>query len=335
MEMMPAERLFQMITGFAVSQAIYVAARLGIADMLKDGPKASDELAGAAGADRDALARLLRFLAGQAIFAERADGRFELTPLAECLQAGAPGSMRTRALFWGQESVWRPWGELLYSVKTGLPAFNHIYGVGAFDYLAHNPKAAEVFHETLRVQAQWESAAVVAAYDFSGMSSIVDVGCGDGWFIAAVLKAHPRMRGILFDEPYVIEKAKARIAAQKVGDRCELIAGNFFESAPAGGTVYVLKHIVHDWDDDRAIAILKNCRERMTHGGRILILECVVHSGNEPDIAKFIDVYMLVRHPGRERTESEYRALLAAAGFNLTRIVPTRSPVSVIEGVPV
>ncbi len=333
MEMMPAERLFQMITGFALSQSIYVAAELGIADLLEDGPKSGDELARAAGADRDALARLLRFLAGQDIFTERADGRFELTPLAECLRANAPGSLRTRALFWGQESVWRPWGELLYSVKTGLPAFNHIYGVGPFDYLAENPQAAAIFHETLRVQAQWESAAVVAAYDFSATSAIVDIGCGDGGFVAAVLRAHPRARGILFDEPHVIEKARARIAAEKIADRCELVAGNFFESAPAGGDVYALKHIVHDWDDDRAIAILKNCRERMPRGGRILLIETVVRPGNEPDIAKFLDVYMLVRHPGRERTESEYRALLTAAGFNPTRIVQTRSPVSVIEGV--
>jgi SAM-dependent methyltransferase len=334
MEMIPAERLFQMITGFAVSRAIYVAARLGIADLLKDGPKGSDELAQAVGADRHALPRLLRFLASQGVFVEGDDGRFALTPLAQCLQADAPGSMRTRTLFWGQESVWRPWGELLYSVRTGLPAFNHIYGVGPFDYLAQNPEAAEIFHETLRVQAQWESAAVVAAYDFSGMSNIVDIGCGDGWFVAAVLNAHPRMRGILFDEPHVIEKAKARIAAEKVGDRCELITGNFFESAPDGGDIYVLKHIVHDWDDDHAIAILKNCRNHMTHGGKILIIECVVRSGNEPDLAKFLDLYMLVRHPGRERTEGEYRDLLTAAGFNPTRVVPTRSQVSVIEGVP-
>jgi SAM-dependent methyltransferase len=334
MEMMPAERLFQMITGFAVSQAIYVAARLGIADLLKDGPKGTAELAKSAGADHGALYRLLRFLASQGIFAECDNGRFKLTSLGECLQTGAPDSMRDRAIFWGEEWIWRPWGELLYSVRTGLPAFDHIYGVGAFDYLAQNPKAAEIFHETIRAQAAWESAAVVAAYDFSGIGNIVDIGCGDGSLLAAILKANAGARGVFFDQSHVIEKASSLVEAAKVGDRCELVAGNFFESAPAGGDAYVLKHIVHNWDDARAIAILQNCRRCMTRGGRILILECVIRPGNEPDMAKFIDVHMLVRQPGRERTEGEYRDLLTAAGFNPTRIVPTRSQVSVIEGVP-
>jgi SAM-dependent methyltransferase len=242
--------------------------------------------------------------------------------------------MRTRALFWGQESIWRPWGELLYSVRTGLPAFDHIYGVGAFDYLAANSEAAALYHETMNAQAEWESAAVVAAYDFSAARKIADVGCGDGSFVAAVLKAHRGARGVLFDQPHVIEKAKARLAADGLLDRCEPLAGNFFESAPAGGDVYVLKHVIHNWDDDRAIAILKNCRATVAKSGKILIVDCVIRPGNEPDLGKFIDVHMMVRQFGRERTESEYRALLAAAAFDLTRIVPTRSQVSVIEGVP-
>jgi len=278
--MLPAERLFQMITGFAVSQSIYVAAKLGIADLLKDGPKSSDELAKAAGADSAALQRLLRFLSSHGVFAEREDSRFTLTPLAECLQAGAPGSMRTRAIFWGEDWVWRPWGELLYSVKTGRPAFDHIYGVGAFDFFACNAEAAEIFHEAMQGQAKWESAAVVAAYDFSGISHIVDVGCGDGSLLASVLKANAAARGVFFDQSHVVEKARACIEAERIEDRSEWVAGNFFESVPAGGDVYVLKHIIHDWDDVRAVAILKNCRERMRRGGRVLIVDCVVRSGN-------------------------------------------------------
>lgn len=333
--LIPAEQLFRMITSFAVSRSIYVAAKLGIADLLKDGPKGSDELAKSVGADKGAVARLLRFLASVGIFAECEESRFKLTPVAECLQTGAPGSMRTRAIFWGEEWVWRPWGELLYSVRTGRPAFDHIYGVGAFEYFACNAEAAEIFDGTMRVQAQWASAAVVAAYDFSGMSNIVDVGCGDGSLLAAILKAHSGMRGVLFDRPGVIERARTLIETEDIGNRCEIVAGNFFESVPTGGDVYVLKHIIHDWDDDRAVTILKNCRYPMTKNGRILIIECVIRPGNEPDLGKLIDLHMLVRQSGRERTKSEYRALLADAGFNLTSVVPTRSQVSVIEGVPV
>jgi hypothetical protein len=241
--------------------------------------------------------------------------------------------MRTRAIFWGEEWVWRPWGELLYSVKTGLPAFDHIYGVGAFDFFAHDAEAAEIFNGVMRAQAEWESAAVVAAYDFSGISNIVDVACGDGSLLAAILKANAGMRGVLFDRPDVIERARVVIEAERVSHRCELVAGNFFESVPAGGDAYVLKHIIHDWDDGRAVTVLKNCRDHMTQGGRILIIDCVIRPGNEPDLGKFIDVHMLVRQFGRERTEGEYRSLFAAAGFNLTKVVPTRSHVSVMEGV--
>lgn len=334
MEMIPAERLFQMITGFAVSQAIYVAARLGIADLLKDGPKGTAELAKSAGADDGALYRLLRFLASQGIFAECDNDRFKLTPLGECLQTGASGSMRTWAIFWGEEWVWRPWGELLYSVRNGLPAVDRIYGVGAFDYLAEHPEAAEIFHETMNAQAAMASAAVVAAYKFAGACKIVDVGCGDGSFLAAVLKANPGARGVLFDQAHVIEKTKAVIEAESVGDRYELAAGNFFAAVPAGGDIYVLKLVIHDWDDDRAIAILKNCRDQMARDGKILLIERVLRPGNEPDPGRLIDLNMLVRQFGRERDESEYRSLLAAAGFKPTKIVPTFSQVTVIEGVP-
>jgi hypothetical protein len=330
---LPAERLFQMITGFAVSQAISVAARLGIADLLADGPKGGDELAAAVGADAGALSRVLRFLAGHGVFAEAADGRFELTPLARCLQAGAPGSMRARAIFWGEDWVWRPWGELLYSVRSGRPAFDHIYGTGAFDFLARNPRAGEVFHAAMSAQAAWEAAAVVAAYDFSTVDVIVEVGCGDGGLLSAILARHPRARGVFFDQPRVVERAKALVQATEVRERSAFVAGDFFESVPPGGRAYVLKHVIHDWDDARATGILQNCRRAMAGNGRVLIVEGIVGPANEPDLVKLLDLQMLVRQPGRERTAHEYRALLAAAGFGPTRIVPTRAQVSVIEGV--
>jgi|SRR5581483_3166627 hypothetical protein len=330
MEKSPAERLFQMITGFALSQSLSVAARLGIADLLKDGPRESHELAKSAGVDESALARLLRFLAGHGVFAECEGKRFKLTSLAECLQTGAPGSMRTRAIFWGEEWVWRPWGELLYSVQSGRPAFDRLYGTDAFDFFARNPDAAEIFQQTMTAQAAWEAAAVVAACDFSALHTIVEVGCGDGSLLAAILQANPRARGVFFDRPYAVEKAEMLVGARCAG-RCEFVAGNFFESVPAGGDGYILKHVIHDWDDAGATAILKNCRRHLGRDGRLLVVESILRPGNEPDPGRFIDLHMLVRQTGRERSESEYRELLAAAGFALARVVPTRTQVSVIE----
>ena len=333
MKSSPAEQLFQMITGFALSQSISVAARLGIADLLKDGPKGSDELAKSAGVDESALARLLRFLAGQGVFAECEGKRFKLTPLAECLQTSAPGSMRIRAIFWGEEWVWRPWGDLLYSVQSGRPAFDRVYGTNAFDFFARNPEAAEIFQQTMIAQAAWEAAAVVAACDFSALHTIVEVGCGDGSLLAAILHANPGAHGVFFDRAYAIEKARTLVGA-RFAERSEFVAGDFFASVPAGGNAYILKHVVHDWDDTGAAAILKNCRRHLGRDGRLFVVESILRPGNEPDLGKFIDLHMLVRQTGRERSESEYRDLLAASGFALKRVVSTRTEVSVIEGAP-
>ena len=333
MKSSPAEQLFQMITGFALSQSISVAARLGIADLLKDGPKGSDELAKSAGVDESALARLLRFLAGQGVFAECEGKRFKLTPLAECLQTGAPGSMRIRAIFWGEEWVWRPWGDLLYSVQSGRPAFDRVYGTNAFDFFARNPEAAEIFQQTMIAQAAWEAAAVVAACDFSALHTIVEVGCGDGSLLAAILHANPGAHGVFFDRAYAIEKARTLVGA-RFAERSEFVASDFFASVPAGGNAYILKHVVHDWDDTGAAAILKNCRRHLGRDGRLFVVESILRPGNEPDLGKFIDLHMLVRQTGRERSESEYRDLLAASGFALKRVVSTRTEVSVIEGAP-
>lgn len=327
MELTPAARLLQMITGFALARAVYAAAKLGIADRLKDGPRAVDELAKSAGADAGALRRLLRFLSSHGIFAERDDGRFELTPLAECLQSGAPGALRAWAIFWGEEWIWRPWGELLHSVKTGRPAFAHLYGVDPFEFLTRNPPAAAIYRDAMNTQAEWEAAAVAAAYDFSAAKKIVDVGGSDAALLRAVLKERPGARGILFDRPHAIERAGA-------ADGCELVAGDFFAAVPAGADVYILKHVLHNWDDERAVAILENCRAAMSGDGKVLVIESLLLPGNRPDPAKFLDLHMLVRQSGRERTESEYRALLGAAGFRATRIVPTRAQVGIVEGTP-
>lgn len=330
--LLPEQRLFHMITGFAVSRAIYVAAKLGMADLLHAGPKASDDLADALGVNRGALGRLLRLLVSAGVVSEDDDGRFALTTLGAPLRSGAPGSLQTWAIFWGEEWVWRPWGELLYSVRTGLPAFDHIYGMGTFEYFAANPEASEIFTRSLRAQAEMTTAAVMAAYDFSRFGHIVDVGGQDGSFLAAVLKANRRARGTLFDQPHVIERARGLMAGLE--DRCRLVPGDFFAEVPAGGDAYILKLVVHDWDDSQAITILRNIRRQTTRDGRLLMIEHIIRPGLSTDLVPLMDVQMLVRQRGRERAEREYRDLLAEAGFTVTRVAPTRSSVSVIEAVP-
>ena len=329
----PAVALRELIGGFRATQLIYVAAKLGIADLLKHGPKTSDELAESVGAQPHALYRVLRALAGLGIFEEGRDGRFDLTPLAEPLRTGVPGSLRAWAVINGGE--WqRSWGDLMYSVRTGRPAFDNVYGMGFWEYHDKNPETAESFNEGMSEIAERVLAGVVEAYDFSGATTAVDVGGGHGSLIAAILKANPHLRGVLFDKPAVVESARAAIEARGLAGRCELVAGDFFESVPGGADLHLLKWIIHDWDDDRAIMVLRSCRHALAGNGKLLVVERVIPPGNEPSEGKLGDIMMLVLMGGLERTEAEYRALFAKAGFTLTRIVPTASPFSVIEGVP-
>jgi hypothetical protein len=327
--------LLQKISGAWISQAIYVAAKLGIADLLKDGAKSSEALAKATDVDPDSLYRVLRALASIGLFAERENRHFELTPLAEYLQSDIPGSMRAIALMFGSEEWrWQPWGDILYSVKTGKPSFDHVFGMPVFAYLAQNPEAAAIFSEAMTSFTVMFSDAVIAAYDFSSIKTLVDVGGGQGSFLAAILKANPTLKGIVYDLPTVIAGAKPQIEASGLEGRCDMIAGDFFESVPAGADAYILKSVIHDWDDEHAIAILKNCHPAMTENGRLLLIENVLPSGNAPSFGKFLDLEMLLITPGgRERTEAEFRNLFEAAGFNLTKITPTQSQLSVIEGV--
>lgn len=331
----PAVALRQMLTAYRIPQSIYVAANLGIADLLKDGPKSSDELAAAAGANPDALHRLLRVLASVGVFAQVDQRRFTLTPLGALLQTGVPGSLWGEAVLTG-EWWWRAYGELLYTVKTGKPAHDHVYGMGVFEYFSQHPEAGEMFHTgTIAMRTQW-SMAVVAAYDFSGIHTLIDVGGGAGDLIAAILKANSIMCGVVFDLPYIIDDARAFVEAEGVAERCQVVAGDFFESVPAGGDAYILRFVMHGWQDERAAAILKNCRRAMPRQGKLLLVEGVIPEQAEqaPQVV-LGDLERLVMSGGRERTEAEFRALLDAAGFRLTKIVPTQSEVSVIEGVPV
>ena len=332
-ELSPQEHVVRLASGYWHTQAIYVAAKLGVADLLKDGPKTADELAPATGTHPRALYRLLRALASLGVFAEDDRSRFALTPMAECLRSDAPGSVRSLAILRG-EWQYEAWGRLLHSVRTGECAFESLYGAPLFDYLAAHPEKGKLFDEAMTGVHGRETAAMLDTYDFGGIGTLADVGGGNGEVIASVLKRYPAMRGILFDRPAVVERSKANLQAAGVADRCAVAAGDFFTSVPSGADAYLLRHIIHDWDDDKSAAILRNCRAAMGTGGRLLVVEGIVPPGNEPSVSKFFDLAMMVLPGGMERTADEYRHLFASAGFALKRIVPTATWVSVIEGAP-
>lgn len=331
----PPMALMQMIGGTWVSQAVYVVAKLGIADLLKDRPKSDRELAQATGTDARSLYRVLRALASIGVFAETEDGCFHLTPISAHLLTGSPGSMRDIAIMFGEAFHWQPWGDILHSVKTGKTAFGHVFGMEIFDYFTQNPEAGKIFDAAMTNFSVLLTATIVADYDFSSIRKIVDVAGGQGVLISNILKAHPTMQGVLFDLPETIEGSKAFIEAQGLSDRCELVSGSFFESVPIGGDAYIMKNIIHDWDDEQAIAILKNCHNAMVENGKLLLLETVIEPGIQTSQAKFVDLEMLIMAGGRERTEAEYRTLFAAAGFRLTNIFDTQANMNVIEGVRV
>jgi hypothetical protein len=325
--------LQDLILGKWIAQAVSVAAKLGIADLLKDGPRDCDELARANQVDAGALHRLLRALASVGVFVEVDDQRFGLTPMAEFLRSDVQGSLRAAATMAGEDWTWRPWGALYQSVKTAEPAFEPIFGAPPFAYLAGNPSAAAVFDEAMTGWSMQNSLAVANAYDFSQIGTLMDVGGGHGYLLATILKANPSLRGILLDTAEVIEGAKARIAAGGLTDRCAIVAGDFLTTLPEGADTCILKSVIHDWDDPHATTILRNCRQAVGPGGRVLLAEMVIPPGNDGHIGKLLDLEMLVMVGGRERTEADFRDLFATAGLRLARIVPTRSPTCVIEGI--
>jgi O-methyltransferase/methyltransferase family protein len=333
--MPPQLAVLQMASGYWVSRSIYVAAKLGIADLLKDSPKSCDELATATGTNAPSLYRVLRALASLGVFAETQPNHFTLTPLAACLQSDVPNSFRAFVIMLGEEQ-YRAWGELMHSVQTGGSSFEHIYGMNLYEYLAQNPESAKIFDEAMTNLSVTEIAGIAASYDFSSIQTLVDVGGGEGLLIASILKSNPTLKGVLFDRPDVIERAKPFLEAEGLLERCQLAAGNFFESVPEGGDAYILKHIILDWDDERAIGILKRCHKVMPDNGKLLVAEQVMPPGNQPFMGKFLDLHMLaVTSGGRERTEAEYRALFEKAGFKLTRVFPTQEEVSILEGIRV
>jgi ubiquinone/menaquinone biosynthesis C-methylase UbiE len=328
-EALPSLAMIRLIMGFWVSRAIYVAAKLGVADLLKDGAREIGELARATGSHGPSLHRVLRTLASVGIFAEVEPGRFATTPLGTTLQTDGPGSLRAWVSVQLGDEHYRAWGDAIHSVQTGESAFEHVFGMGVWQYRAQNIEHAKLFDTAMANLTRLYNAAVVSCYAFSKFDTIVDVGGGDGGLLIAILEANPRVKGVLFDLSHVADKARARITSAGLAGRCQVVAGDVFSSVPAGGDAYLLSRVIHDWDDARSIAILENCHRAMAATGRLLLVEGVVRAGNEPDLSKLFDLTMMVLAGGRERTAAEYRALLETAGFDLANIIPTLSVISV------
>jgi hypothetical protein len=328
----PPMQMMQMITGFWVSQAIYIAAKLRLADLVKAQPQTAAQLAVATGTHAPSLYRLLRALASVGVFVEDEQQRFALTPLAETLRSDLPGSLRAFAQSELGSEHFTAWGNLMHSVQTGEIAFDNHYRQNVWEYYAEHPDDAQTFNESMSGLTQMFNQAVLAAYDFSGIKKLVDIGGGAGGLLSSILATYPVLQGVLFDLPHVIAEAGPLLDAAGVRDRCELDSRDFFQEVTAGGDAYILKFIIHDWDDERAAAILRNVHSAMTDDGKLLLAETVVAPANQPDLSKFMDVNMLVMTGGRERTAKEFEQLLAQAGFRLTRIVPTASPIHIIEG---
>ena len=327
----PHAQVIQMAMGHWVSHIVYVAAKLNLADRLANGPMSADQLSGPTETDPSSLYRLMRTLASIGILTEDAEHRFALTPLGESMKSGAPGSARSTILTFANPWWVSGFGELMYSVQTGKSGFEKLLGMPIFDWFAKNPEEASLFSETMVGFHGAEPPAVAAAYDFSGLKTIVDVGGATGNLLTAVLSKYPESRGILYDLPHVVRDAPALIQARGLRDRITIKEGSFFDSIPSGGDAYMLSHIIHDWSEEQCLQILNNCRKAMNPSGRLLIIEMVLPEGNTSHPGKILDMMMLVGPGGRERTEQEYGTLLDKAGLRLTRVVPTQSAVSVVE----
>jgi hypothetical protein len=329
----PVQHVFQFASGYVVSSALWVAAELGIADLLKNGPRPVGELAAHTKTDEGALYRTLRLLAMVGIFAETQPRHFTLTPAAEVLRSDAPNSLRDAVAWIADPMHLQIASHLMHSVKTAQPTVEHVTGKPAFEHFADVPVEFERFHKAMTTMSAMAIHAVIEAYDFSPFSTIVDVAGGHGYVICEILRRHSHLKGILFDLDDVVTGGEHRICQLALDGRCRTMAGDFFQSVPEGGDLYLMKNIIHDWAEDRALAILRNCRTPLQGKpkGRLLLLEFVVPPGNVPHMSKILDLEMLFFPGGRERTEQEYAELFAKAGFRLTRVIPTKSPYSVIE----
>jgi hypothetical protein len=327
------ERLIQLTSGYRLTQALYVVAKLEIADRLVGGPRDADSLAREVGVHPDRLFRVLRALASFGVLSMDAERRFGLTPVGECLRSDGPGSLAAFTTFQGEEP-YRAFGELLHTVRTGETAFDHLYGMGHFDYLAQHPEASALFHRTM--------AGTVAAVDdplegcdLRDRHVVVDIGGGRGVLLAAVLRRYPSLKGILFDLPEAVTDAPAFLESCGVKDRCDVRTGSAFDSVPSGGDVYVMSRILHDWADEKAFQLLRNCRKAIPDEGLLLLREGVLGEGAPPPARAQLDLIMMAVAGGRERTEAEWRELLHRAGFALQNVLPGQRSQELILAVPV
>ena len=318
----PRERLLSIIRGYRMTQAVYVATKLGIPDLLAAGPRDIEDLARETSSHPPSLRRLLMFLSSAGVLDKVGPRRFALAPMGFELRTGVPGSLRPTVLFSLNESHWRPWGHLLHTVRTGETAFNHVHGASLFEFLAGHPEEANLFNMGMAGNSPAHARLVVAAYDFSRMNLVVDFAGGRGRLLATILERNPHLHGILFDLPHVIESARELLDEAGVVDRCELVSGNFFEAVPNGGAAYILRNIIHDWEDDQAVTILTTCRRAMADGARLILVERYLPDDpREAPLVLHADLEMLVNVGGRERTTDEYETLLARSGLRLAQTI--------------
>ena len=322
------QQVFQLMTGHIVSSAVHTVAKLGIPDRLADGPRSAAELARECHVHEEAVYRVMRALASLGVFEEQPGRRFALTPAGAALQ---DGPVRWMALWIASPFNMRCHANAMHSVQTGESAVPATVGKGVFEYFASQPELSKIFNEAMTGFSMSLMPPILDAYDFGGINTLVDIAGGHGAVLTAVLKKYPQMNGVLFDVDHVIEGAKPRLAAEGMASRVTTVSGDIFKAVPSGGDAYIMKHIIHDWDDEKATLILKNIRAVLPKSGRAILLEAVIPPGNEPGFGKILDLEMLVLPGGKERTEEEFRALFARAGFELARVVPTHSPLSVIE----
>lgn len=329
----PHDGVLQLLNGAHVAGAVSCLAQLGIPDLIEAGPKSAEELASEIGANPQALYRLLRATASVGVLSEGPDGKFSHTPMSTVLRSDANPSLRAFAIMSGREWHARGWSHLEYCVRTGKQALDQIYGEPIFEFLKQHPAEAQIFNDTMTELSMIDSPAVAEAYDFDGIRSIVDVGGGHGLLLATILERNAHLRGTLYEVPHVVEGA-ANGPLKSVMERCTVACGDMFCSVPAGADAYIMKHIIHDWPDDLCLKILKACRRSVNPGGKLLVVDCVIQPGNDFSPSKFLDLQMLIFPSGCERTEKQFRELFAAAGWQLSRIIRTGVPDSIVEGVP-
>jgi hypothetical protein len=326
----PVRHVMQTIIAYWHSQAIYVAAKLELADRLASGAETSAILAEQTKTDADTLFRLLRALASIGIFRETQPGTFENTPASELLRKDLSGSQWAMAVMMGEEH-YAAWGQLLYSVQTGKGGFAKVYNQRPFEYLAQHPEQAAVFDAAMTSVHGRETQPMIAAYDFSQAKVVADIGGGNGSVITEVLKQNPHVQGILYDLPHVVERAKPNLQKAGIADRCQAVGGDFFKEVPSGADVYLFRHIIHDWLDDECVTILSNCRRAMKPTSRVVLAETIVPPGNDFAFVKWLDLNMLAIPEGRERTQDEYKRLFARAGLKLSRVVETPVEIHLLE----